>query len=47
MQWWSYFRPSWTVLASWMRLTLREVTPLTREHPALQDAAVSLNRTLK
>jgi len=46
VQWWSYFRPSWTVLASWMRPTLCEVTPLTVEHSALQDAAVSLNRTI-
>jgi len=46
VQWWSYFRPSWTVLASWVRPTLCEVTPLTVDHPALQDAAVSLNRTL-
>ncbi len=46
VQWWSYFRPSWTVLASWTRPTLCEVTPLTVGHPALQDAAVSLNRTL-
>jgi len=44
--WWPYFRPSWTVLASWVRPTLCEVTPLTVDHPALQDAAVSLKRTL-
>ncbi len=47
VQWWSYFRPSWTVLASWMRPTLCEVTPLSIETPALQDAAVSLNRKIK
>lgn len=46
VQWWSYFRPSWTVLASWVRPALCEVTPLTMEHPALQDAADSLNRRL-
>ncbi|HUH69543.1 MAG TPA: RES domain-containing protein [Mycobacterium sp.] len=42
--WWSYHRPIWTVLASWLRPELIRVEPLNLEHPALIDAAKALGR---
>jgi hypothetical protein len=44
--WWSYHRPIWTVLASWLRPELVGVEPLDLEHPALVDAAKALQRTV-
>lgn len=46
VQWWSFHRPHWTVLASWQRPTLHEVQPLSLEHPAVVDAAAALVRPL-
>ncbi len=45
IQWWSYHRPAWTVLASWQRPELHTVEPLTLAHPALIEASMSLYRT--
>ncbi len=47
VQWWSYHRPAWTVLASWERPELRDVEPLTTNHPALCDAATALDRQIE
>lgn len=44
VQWWSYHRPVWTVLASWLRPELAGVEPLNLSHPALMEAAKTLQR---
>jgi RES domain len=42
IQWWSYHRPEWTLVALWAEdLTVVEVEPIAG-HPALDDAARSL-----
>jgi hypothetical protein len=46
MQWWSFHRPYWTVLASWEQPTFIESQPLALAHPAVAAAAKSLNRSL-
>lgn len=46
LQWWSFHRPSWTVLASWIQPELVEVQPLDVHHPALVAAATALYRPL-
>ncbi|MGV7686304.1 RES domain-containing protein [Mycobacterium kansasii] len=46
VQWWSFHRPYWTVLASWLRPVFVELQPLDLEHPAIVAAAKSLNRGL-
>lgn len=46
VQWWSYHRPHWSVLASWERPKLVEHQPLSLAHPAVIAAATSLNRSL-
>ncbi|MFI6432888.1 hypothetical protein [Rhodococcus oryzae] len=46
MSWWSYHRPQWSVLASWLRPELVRVEPLHLEHPAIVDSAKALYRTL-
>lgn len=46
VSWWSFHRPTWTVLASWRRPELRTVEPLDLDHPAVRDAATSLHRLL-
>lgn len=46
VSWWSFHRPTWTVLASWSRPEVREVEPLHLDHPAVRDAADSLHRPL-
>jgi hypothetical protein len=44
VSWWSYHRPFWTVLASWIQPKLVRVEPLTLDHPAIVDAAQALQR---
>jgi RES domain len=44
VSWWSYHRPFWTVLASWIQPKLVRVEPLTLNHPAIADAAQALQR---
>jgi hypothetical protein len=46
IQWWSYQRPQWTVVALWASrsLTVASVDDL-RGHPALDDAARILAKT--
>ena len=46
VQWWSYHRPTWTVLASWQRPMLVRVEPLDLGHPAVREAATALSRPL-
>ena len=47
VQWWSYHRPVWTVLASWERPALVEVEPLDLSHRAVREAAEALIRPLQ
>jgi hypothetical protein len=44
VQWWSFHRPTWTVVASWERPKLVELERLNLDHPAVVAAAKSLNR---
>nr|WP_271209449.1 RES domain-containing protein [Rhodococcus wratislaviensis]GLK33996.1 hypothetical protein GCM10017611_08390 [Rhodococcus wratislaviensis] len=46
VSWWSYHRPQWSVLASWLRPELVRVEPLALDHPAILDAAKALQRTV-
>ena len=46
VEWWSFHRPLWKVIASWQRPEFREVEELTLDHPAIRDAASSLSRVL-
>ena len=46
VSWWSYHRPIWTVLASWLRPRLVGVEPLSLDHPAIIDAAEALHRVV-
>jgi hypothetical protein len=46
VQWWSFHRPTWTVLASWVRPEFVEVEDLDLSHPAMVDAATALRREL-
>lgn len=46
ISWWSFHRPTWTVLASWARPELHDVESLDLNHPAVRDAAASLDRPL-
>jgi len=46
VQWWSFHRPTWTVIASWERPTLVSLERLGLDHPAVIAAAESLNRPL-
>ncbi|MDT5081743.1 MAG: hypothetical protein QOJ80_6380 [Mycobacterium sp.] len=46
VQWWSFHRPTWTVIASWERPRLVELEHLNLDHPAVVAAAKSLNRPL-
>lgn len=46
VQWWSFHRPTWTVLASWERPASVSVERLDLEHPAVMAAATNLNRPL-
>lgn len=46
VRWWSYHRPSWPVLASWVRPKLERVELLDLDHPAIVDAAAALNRPI-
>ncbi len=45
-QWWSFHRPTWTVLASWERPELVHVEPLSLRHPAVVASAKSLSRPI-
>ena len=47
LQWWSYHRPHWTILASWERPSLVGIDLLDLNHPAIVVAAKSLHRSLK
>ena len=47
VSWWSYHRPSWSVLASWSRPQCLRVETLEPGHPALVDAATALHRLLE
>ena len=52
--WWSYWRPSWTVAMAWADpdnptypdITIDDVEPLHKEHPAVLNAARSLQRPI-
>ncbi|GAB91018.1 RES family NAD+ phosphorylase [Gordonia rhizosphera] len=46
VQWWSFHRPTWTVVASWERPRLVSVDSLDLTHPAIADAATALYRVL-
>ncbi|MFW0784544.1 RES domain-containing protein [Gordonia sp. CPCC 206044] len=46
VSWWSYHRPQWTVLASWLRPEVVAVDDLTPTHPAIVDAADTLLRPI-
>ncbi|MCH9699914.1 MAG: hypothetical protein K0U76_00760 [Actinomycetia bacterium] len=46
VQWWSFQRPHWTVIASWKRPVLIKLEHLDLAHPAVPAAATSLNRPL-
>ncbi|GGC76070.1 RES domain-containing protein [Hoyosella rhizosphaerae] len=46
VQWWSFHRPLWTVLASWVQPELADVQPLTLDHAAVLDAARALYRRI-
>lgn len=46
VSWWSYHRPVWPVLASWLRPDFVRVEPLDLDHPAVIDAAKALHRPL-
>lgn len=46
VQWWSFHRPHWTVIASWERPRIVELQRLSLDHPAVIAAAESLNRPL-
>lgn len=46
VQWWSFHRPHWTVLASWEQPRFVGVEALGLSHPAIDAAAKSLNRML-
>lgn len=46
VQWWSFHRPTWTIIASWDRPKLVELEYLDLDHPAIVAAAKSLNRPL-
>lgn len=46
VQWWSYHRPSWQVMGSWLRPELVDVEPLSLTHKAVAEAAAALVRPL-
>lgn len=46
VQWWSYHRPTWNVIASWRRPSLVDVAALSVEHPAVKEAGASLIRPM-
>jgi RES domain len=46
VSWWSYHRPFWSVVASWMRPEFVRVEPLDLGHPAILDSAKALQRVL-
>jgi hypothetical protein len=46
VQWWSFHRPTWTVIASWERPQLVELDHLHLGHPTVSAAAKALNRLL-
>ena len=47
VQWWSYHRPTWEVIASWERPELVRVEALRLDHPAVVEAAQALQRPLR
>ena len=46
VQWWSFQRPTWSILASWERPRCMQVEPLALTHPAVRDAAAALLRVV-
>ncbi|MFD4366192.1 RES family NAD+ phosphorylase [Rhodococcus sp. NPDC058521] len=46
VQWWSFHKPTWTILASWERPEFIGLEILTLEHPAIRAAAKALYRPL-
>jgi hypothetical protein len=46
VQWWSFHRPVWTVIASWERPTLVALERIDLDHTDVIAAAKSLNRPL-
>lgn len=46
VRWWSFWWPEWGSVGLWAldELTALDVSPLSREHPALLDAQSTLNR---
>lgn len=46
VQWWSYHRPFWNVVASWQRPVFSDVSLLDTGHPAIVDAASALSRII-
>lgn len=46
ISWWSYHRPTWTVMASWLRPEVEDIQPLDLTHPVVREAASSLQRPL-
>jgi len=46
VKWWSYHRPSWSVIAGWKRPEFEGVEDLRLDHPVVRDAAAALSRVL-
>ena len=44
VKWWSYHRPSWSVIAGWKRPEFEGVEDLRLDHPVVRDAAAALSR---
>ena len=45
--WWSFHRPTWTIIGSWRRPTLEVVQDLDLKHPAVRDASSALHRPVR
>lgn len=46
VKWWSYQRPQWEIIGSWIRPALVRVDRLNLDHAAMQEAAEALCRRL-
>lgn len=46
VSWWSYHHPGWPMVASWLRPELVDLHELQLEHPAIVEAAKTLDRVL-
>ena len=46
VKWWSFHRPHWDVIGSWVQPMIEAVEPLSMDHPAVRDAAETLSRVV-